>query len=172
MATNKVNHAHLGTACARGMIPLPTPFDFKVESEWQSWVIAYAKALGWAVAHFRTVGVARPGGRISYQTPVQADGAGLPDLILVRERVVWAELKVGKNTLSDDQKVWISRLQTAACEVYVWYPADAAVVSETLRRETPECLDQRLEPPAPDLPSPGGTRAAPAARSRPKQSSP
>ena len=53
--------------------------------------------------------------------------AGLPDLILLRDRVIWAELKatsqltnrVGK--LRPVQEVFLDRLRSAGQEVYVWW---------------------------------------------------
>ena len=47
-----------------------------LESELQEAVIDLAHLLNWRVAHFRSVPV-KHGDRVVYETPVQADGAGL-----------------------------------------------------------------------------------------------
>lgn len=82
------------------------------ESHFQAAVINLARANGWRVAHFRPVRVQRKDGTVHYQTPVEADGAGFPDLVCVKGgRVVALELKVGKNTTSADQDAWIAAFQ-------------------------------------------------------------
>lgn len=63
------------------------------------------------------------GKRVVWETPVQADGAGFPDLILVRDRVVWAEIKVGRNKLSEAQERWRTALNGIA-EFHVWREDD------------------------------------------------
>lgn len=97
-------------------LPVHEPLD---EKTLQAAVIDLARVLGWRIAHFRSVPVKR-GPRVVWQTPVQGDGAGFPDVVLVRERVVWAELKVGSNKLSEQQQHWISALRRAGQEVHVW----------------------------------------------------
>ncbi len=88
------------------------------ESEFMAQVIAYARANGWLVAHFRP----SLNSRGEWQTAVQADGAGFPDLVLVRDRVIVAELKVGKNKPSEKQIEWNIAIQLAGCESYIWRP--------------------------------------------------
>jgi hypothetical protein len=128
--------------------------SYKVsEKDLQNAVIGAAQTFGWRVAHFRSVPVTykdRNGvTRVRYQTPVQADGAGFPDLVMVRApRVIFSELKVGKNEPSEAQAAWIHEL--AACcrpiagesphphlsvEVYVWRPGDwfAGTIESVLR---------------------------------------
>ena len=72
------------------------------EKELTADVIAMARLFGWRIAHFRSVETKRQG----WQTPVQGDGKGFPDLCLVRERVIFIELKVGKNKLAPEQETW------------------------------------------------------------------
>src|SRR5205085_1848486 len=59
---------------------------------------------------------------------------GFPDVVLVRERVIYAELKtdVGKLTLA--QKEWLSRLRAAGQEVYIWRPCMWPEIEATLAR--------------------------------------
>ena len=67
-------------------------------------------------------------------TPVGADGKGFPDLVLVRERVIYAELKAKSGSIRPDQKIWIERLQQAGAEVYVWRPKDLEIISGILNQ--------------------------------------
>lgn len=48
--------------------------------------------------------------------------AGFPDLVLVRERIVYAELKTTKGKLSPSQAAWMEALRAAGGEVYLWRP--------------------------------------------------
>lgn len=102
------------------------------ESEFQQRVIVLAHAHGWRVAAFRKVRVQRKNGSVYYETPVQADGKGWPDLALVRgERLIFAELKVGYNKPEPEQAQWLSDL-TRAAEVYVWKPKDMDEIESVL----------------------------------------
>jgi hypothetical protein len=102
-----------------------------LERDWQNQVISIAHIFKWRVAHFRALKT-----KHGWKTPVQADGAGFPDLVLVRERVVWAELKRDDrgSKLRPDQVVWQQCLELAGCEFYVWRPSDAEHVLATLRK--------------------------------------
>lgn len=90
------------------------------ESDLQTGVIDLAHALGWRVAHFRPARTAH-----GWRTPVAADGAGFPDLVLVRRtRIVAAELKSDRGRLSDVQRDWLEALYAAGVETHVWTPAE------------------------------------------------
>lgn len=105
------------------------------ESDFTTTVIQYAQLHGWRVAHFRTVRVQRKNGQAYYETPVQGDGKGWPDLVLVhpkRRLVIYAELKVGKNTLTPEQEEWCGDLQEANQIVRVWKPEDWDSIEATL----------------------------------------
>jgi len=92
------------------------------EAEIQSNIIQLARALGYLCAHFRSVRVQRQGGTTFYQTPVQADGAGFPDLVLAKAgRVIFVECKSERGSVSPEQAEWLNILPG---EVYVWGPAD------------------------------------------------
>lgn len=114
---------------------MPAPRPALSEKELQRCVIDTAHVFGWRVAHFRSVPVKR-GPRVIWETPVQADGAGFPDLVLVRDEVLWIELKVGGNTLSATQADWLEALRAAGQEALVWTDADwfAGVIEARLRR--------------------------------------
>jgi hypothetical protein len=95
------------------------------ESQFMKNVIELAQRCGWKVAHFKTVCVRRDNGSFYYVTPVQADGAGWPDLVLARdERLIFAELKADKGTVSPEQTAWFEALQDAGQVVRIWKPKD------------------------------------------------
>ena len=89
------------------------------EGELQQAVIELARVLGWRVAHFRPAQTAR-----GWRTPVEADGKGFPDLVLVRGRALaFAELKSDRGRLSVEQRAWIDALAEAHPLVWIITPA-------------------------------------------------
>lgn len=90
------------------------------EAEFQKQVIQLARLYGFRVAHFR----AAMNRRGMWQTPVQADGAGFPDLLMVKDRVIAAELKSPKGKPSPEQVAWMDAFRKAGVETYLWKPAD------------------------------------------------
>lgn len=100
------------------------------EREFQKTVIDLAHIYGWLVAHFRTA-LSQKG---HWMTPVQADGAGFPDLCMVKgERMIFAELKADKGKLSEKQERWMHALRfVPQVEVYVWRPTDFTYIEEIL----------------------------------------
>jgi len=84
------------------------------ETELVTTAIALARSLGWErVAHFRPARTAK-----GWRTPVEGD-KGFPDLVLVRERVVWIEAKVRGEKPSPDQWLWLQALANTGAEVHV-----------------------------------------------------
>lgn len=120
------------------------------EADLQNQVIDLAKLTGWLVHHGRPARTGKctkcPGtgyvaGRIcprckgsgqGWATPIQGD-KGFMDLVLIRDRVVLAELKSAKGRLSPEQRTWIDAAVAAGAEVYVWRPADWDHIVEVLR---------------------------------------
>ena len=98
------------------------------EAEFQRQVLAYAKLRGWRTAHFRPA-MTRSG---RWVTAVQGDGAGFPDTVLVRDRVVYAELKVKGGKLTPSQVAWLKALQSAGAEAYLWFPGDWPEIERVL----------------------------------------
>jgi hypothetical protein len=99
------------------------------EAELQEQAIELAHLLGWRVAHFRPA-LTRHG----WRTPVSADGAGFPDLVLLRrDRIVAAELKSARGRVTDEQSAWLAAFSAAGVEVHVWRPADFDEIVEVLR---------------------------------------
>lgn len=108
------------------------------EAEFQRQVIDLAHSLGYIVAHFRAVCIQRADGGSHYATPVQADGVGFPDLLMIRDdppRIVVAELKAGRNRTSEEQDVWLSRFRAVGVKAFVWYPKDWKRIEATLREK-------------------------------------
>jgi VRR-NUC domain len=99
--------------------------------ELQRAIIDTARRLGWKVAHTPPVHTER-----GWRTAVAADGKGFPDLVLVRDRVVWAEIKGDTDRLRSEQDEWIAALRMADAEVYVWTPDRwrSGEVEQILRR--------------------------------------
>jgi len=90
-----------------------------IEREWQAQVVRYAKQLGWRVYHTHDSRRSEP---------------GWPDLALVRDRLVMAELKTDTGRVSDDQQQWLALLTAAGVETYLWRPKDVDEVLSVLRR--------------------------------------
>ena len=100
------------------------------EADFLAQVIDLAHLLGWRTAHFRPAWSGR-----GWRTPVQGDGAGFPDLILVRrDRLIAAELKreVG-GVVSEDQRLWLAAFDKAGLETAIWRPSDLTAIAEALR---------------------------------------
>jgi hypothetical protein len=97
------------------------------EVQFMEQVVELAHLKGWRVCHFR------PGRTASgWRTAVSFDAQGWPDLCLVRERVVCAELKSEHGVLSTLQSDWITALEAAKAEVYVFRPSDWPKVERVL----------------------------------------
>ena len=99
------------------------------EAAFQKQVIDAAHLFLWKVAHFRPA-MTKDG---RWVTPVAADGKGFPDLIIVRHRIVAAELKVGNNVPTEEQIEWLDRLRIAGVATFIWYPEDWDKIMEVLR---------------------------------------
>lgn len=98
------------------------------EKEFIKQVIQFAKLMRWRTAHFRPA-MNRRG---VWETPVQGDGKGFLDLMLVRDRPVAVELKVGKNKTTPEQDDWIEAWKKAGVECYVWRPDDWDEIQKVL----------------------------------------
>lgn len=100
------------------------------EADFMAQVIELAHLYRWRVAHFRAAMTSR-----GWRTPVQADGAGFPDLLLLRgSRIVAAELKRERGSRpTDDQLAWLAAFAEAGVESFLWRPADFDQIVEVLR---------------------------------------
>lgn len=91
------------------------------ERTFQTQVRSLARLLGW----------------IPYHTfDSRRSDQGFPDLVLVRDRVVFAELKTPKGRLSSHQEIWLEALRNAGAEVYVWRPGDLEEIQKVLSRRS------------------------------------
>ncbi|MGH9200576.1 MAG: VRR-NUC domain-containing protein [Vicinamibacterales bacterium] len=108
------------------------------ETALQVQVIDLAHLFRWRVAHFRPA-LTKHG----WRTPVQGDGAGFSDLLLVRERIIFAELKSSTGKLSSDQRAWLAAATAAGAEAYVWRPRDLQAIAKILRKVRPR--DQEVK---------------------------
>ncbi len=92
-----------------------------LESDWDAQLFrgknALASQLGWTTYHtLRSKG----------------SKSGYPDRTLVRERIVFAELKREKTGPTPDQVDWLDKLAAAGGEVYLWRPSDLDEISRVL----------------------------------------
>ena len=94
----------------------PPPVSEKV---FMAQVIDLASICGWLVYHTHD----------SRRSQV-----GFVDLVLVRKRVLWVELKAETGTLSPVQQVWSDWLKAAEQEVYLWRPSDWDEIQKVLAR--------------------------------------
>ena len=108
--------------------------------DWQKTVIALARLYRWRVAHFAKVQT--QSGR--WLTPARADGAGFPDLLLTRERVLAVELKTMSDTLRANQRAWLGAFREAGVVAVAWKPCDVDRVHEELARVDPAALSPKL----------------------------
>jgi hypothetical protein len=83
------------------------------EAEFTTQVVQLFQLRGWMVVHIRPAKTAK-----GYRTPYEGD-PGLPDIIASRRgRTILAELKVGKNKPTQEQREWLD-----ASSGYLWYPS-------------------------------------------------
>lgn len=87
------------------------------EKAFQAEVVKLARRHGWKCYH-------------AFDSRKSA--AGFPDLVLVRDRVLFVELKTATGTTSPDQDIWLEALRAAGAEVHVWRPADWPAIARNL----------------------------------------
>lgn len=109
------------------------------EAALQAQIIELAQTLHWTVGHHHdSRREVRPGVFVGDKL-----AAGIPDLVLVRERVLWVELKDTKGKLSANQVLWLDALRKAGAEVYVWRPGDMDEITSVLQSK---CAPWELKP--------------------------
>lgn len=79
------------------------------EREFQQQVVTLAWQLGWWVYHTHDS---------------RRSQSGFPDLVLIRNRVVYAEIKTERGRVTPNQQDVLRRLRDAGQETYVWRPSD------------------------------------------------
>lgn len=99
------------------------------EAEFTRQVITLAKLRGWRVAHFRSART-----KHGWRTAISGDGAGFPDLLLVRDdRIMVRELKVGRNVVFRPQIDWLYAFCKAGVDWGVWRPENWDVIEKELK---------------------------------------
>lgn len=112
------------------------------ESEFQRAVLLAAYHNQWKAAHFSRARMPS----MRWATPVAADGAGFPDLVLIHPgagRLIVAELKSAGGRPTPAQVAWLEWFRAAGVPAYLWRPADwpaiVAVLTISDRREECSC---------------------------------
>lgn len=105
----------------RGNYPVPMPPKRLTMSGkvLQDSIVEMAHFRGWIVAHFTAAQI-----NGAWRTPYAYDTKGFPDLILVRERLIAAEVKGDGDSLRKEQREWLAALDGASVETYTWTRAD------------------------------------------------
>jgi hypothetical protein len=118
---------------------------FESEREFTRWVINEAATRGWKSAHFgNTVKIVRKRDGTT-KTIADRDAAGFPDLVLARERLLCAELKLSPNKPTANQISWLEALRDAGVETHVWNEQQQAEIVRTLEaRISPKRLARLL----------------------------
>ena len=78
------------------------------EKQFQAHVALVARMKGWLVYH-------------TYDS--RRSEPGFPDLVLVREKVLFRELKTDQGRVSPAQKVWAETLEQAESDYKLWRPS-------------------------------------------------
>jgi hypothetical protein len=107
--------------------PMPIVDDQAAEKDFQAEVVKFAKRNGWKAFHVHDS---------------RKSEKGWPDLVLVRERILFAELKSETGTTTPDQDDWLEALRRAGAEVYLWRPRDWPVIAATLEKFAPGVVAQ------------------------------
>lgn len=88
-----------------------------LEREWQQQVVKLLRTLGYRAYHTHDSRRSQP---------------GFPDLVAVRDRVIYLELKTDTGRLSHPQVSWLMSLHRAGAEVYVARPRHAQHLATVL----------------------------------------
>ena len=91
------------------------------ESDWQQQVLDTAHENGWIAFHT--------------QASIRSTGPGFPDLILIRERILYVELKAEIGQLAEHQEEWKIAIQNADGEYHLWRPSDWDSVQQILQKD-------------------------------------
>lgn len=102
------------------------PLDDVLEKQWDATLFnsqkGLAPMLGW-----------RP--QLCYHT-LRSKGSqsGFPDRVLVRDRIIFAELKRENGKPTPVQREWLNGLASAGAEVYLWVPSDLEEIGRILSK--------------------------------------
>lgn len=90
------------------------------EQQFQNKVLKIAKQTGWTAYHTYDSRRSQP---------------GFPDLVLVKDRVLFRELKTDTGKLSEAQKIWERTLLKANADFKVWRPKDMDTIINELSKK-------------------------------------
>lgn len=93
------------------------------EKQFQANIIALAKKSGWTVYH-------------TYDS--RRSEPGFPDLVLVRETVLFREVKTNAGRLTAAQQAWGRKLAAAGADYAVWRPIGMKQIVKRLT-DKPKC---------------------------------
>ncbi len=87
------------------------------EKEFQSQVIQLARLRGWLCYHTRDS---------------RKSAKGFPDLVLVRDRLLFAELKTDSGKVTAEQQYWLDAINEAGGTACIWRPTDWKAIEREL----------------------------------------
>ena len=90
------------------------------EKQFQLQIVMAARANGWKVYHTYDARRSEP---------------GFPDLVLVRDRVLYRELKTDTGRVSKAQQEWADALTKAGADFKVWRPRDLKTIIKELSKQ-------------------------------------
>lgn len=96
------------------------PLELLAEKEWQAQVVQLARTLGYQHLYH------------TYNS--RRSHSGFPDLVLVRDRVIYLELKTETGKLTAMQRQWLDALRHAGAEAYLARPRDLQPLADVLAR--------------------------------------
>ena len=95
------------------------------EAQFFGAIVDLAHTFGWSVASFRAARLKDKDGKERWRTPVRADGAGWPDLVLARlgSPILFLEVKSETGKVSPEQAEWLRLLGRAGSPAFVIRPS-------------------------------------------------
>lgn len=113
-----------------GYLRPATPLAEVLEKDWQRTVVDLARQLGWT--------------RIYHTHDSRRSTHGFPDLVLVRDRVIYLELKRETTRPTSEQVAWLRALRAAGAEAYIARPRDLEDLAAVLaaRESRPAGLER------------------------------
>ncbi len=105
------------------------------ERELLGYVLELGSRFGWLAAHFGSTVKIIKRGRGIYTWIGEKGATGYPDVTLIRrDRLIFAELKVGRNSTTPAQDIWLDALgRVPGVEVYLWTDGDLEAIAGVLR---------------------------------------
>jgi len=127
-----------------------TPLADLTEKEWSDQLVGtagkpgLARTLGWTTCY--------------HTLRSKGSASGFPDWVLVRERVIYLELKTETGKVSEAQARWIKALHAAGNEVWIVRPRHLEEIAYVLTRRGPAIMENNQAALAAELESVLGTR--------------